>query len=197
MCSDSIFQIEVSKYWNPFTLLNQQETEKYFTLFNSIGLFKHLNGAQKENELERLKNAYLHSGESILYEMDNICLVFDWEMFDEDKPYKKAIKEFATITHGEFDPVNIHDNFSFSGETADISFDFNGKTYRKTVEVTGDWYSVGFLDLINTAMEENKLKGRFYDLPDGGQASIHIYLTKEQYEFLKSKSLLKFYKEEN
>ncbi len=191
------FKIEVSKYWNPFNLLSQQETERYFNLYDSIGLFNHLSESQRLMELQKLKQTYLHSGESILYEMANICLGFDWEMFDGNKPYKVAILDFASITHGDFSPERIRDDFSFSKETVDIAFDFKGKTYKKTIEVTGDWYSGEFLELINKAISENNLSGKFYDLPDGGQVSGHIYLTKEQYEFLLSNNLLDFYKEEN
>ena len=188
------YKIEVSKYWNPFNILSQQETKHYFKTYDSIGLFNHLNKEQKKVELEKLKNTYLHSNESILYEIKNICLGFDWEMFDANQPYKKAIEEFAALTHGEFKPTNIKDNFSFDKTEAEISFDFNGKKYKNTVEVTGDWYSGEFLGLINKAIKENNLTGKFYYLPDGGQASTHIYLNQNQYNFLKSNNLLEFQK---
>jgi len=190
------YKIEVSKYWNPFNILSQQETEYYFKIYDSIGLFNHLNEEQIKVKLDNLKATYINSNESILYEVKNICLGFDWEMYDANQPYKKAIEEFALITNEEFKPTNIKDNFSFDKNEAEISFDFKGKTYKTSVEVTGDWYSGEFLELINKAIKENNLAGKFYYLPDGGQASAHIYLTLNQYNFLKSNNLLEFLKSE-
>ena len=144
--------------------------------------------------MDNLKETYLYSNESILYEVKNICLGFDWEMYDANQPYKKAIEEFASLTHGEFEPTNINDNFSFDKNEAEISFDFKRKTYKNSVEITGDWYSGEFLELINKAIKDNNLLGEFYYLPDGGQVSAHIYLTLNQYNFLKSNNLLEFLK---
>lgn len=190
------YEIEVSKYWNPFDLLTKKETQKYFHIYDSIGLFKHLDQAEKQNELLNLKNSFLYSNESILYRVNDICLGFDWEMFDGNKPYEKAFKEFASITRGEFKPTNIGDDFAFNKKRCKISFDFNGKSYSEIVDVTGDWYSGKFLELINKAVEENNLSGKFYYLPDGGQASGHIYLTTEQLNYLKSNNLFTFHKDE-
>lgn len=190
------YEIEVSKYWNPFELLTKKETQKYFHIYDSIGLFKHLDQAEKQNELLNLKNSFLYSNESILYRVKDICLGFDWEMFDGNKPYEKAFKEFASITRGEFKPTNIGDDFAFNKKRCKISFDFNGKSYSEIVDVTGDWYSGKFLELINKAVEENNLSGKFYYLPDGGQASGHIYLTTEQFNYLKSNNLFTFHKDE-
>jgi hypothetical protein len=173
------YEIEVSKYWNPFELLTKNETQKYFNIYDSIGLFKHLDQAEKQNELLNLKNSFIYSNESIIYRVRDICLGFDWEMFDGNKPYEKAFKEFASITRGEFKPTNIEDNFSFNKKRCEISFDFNGNSYSEIVDVTGDWYS-----------------GKFYYLPDGGQASGHIYLTTEQFNYLKSNNLFTFHKDE-
>lgn len=190
------YEIEVSKYWNPFELLTKKETQKYFHIYDSIGLFKHLDPSEKQNELLNLKNSFLYSNESILYRVKDICLGFDWEMFDGNKPYEKAFKEFASITRGEFKPTNIGDDFAFNKKRCKISFDFNGKSYSEVVDVTGDWYSGKFLELINKAVKENNLSGKFYYLPDGGQTSGHIYLTTEQFNYLKSNNLFTFHKDE-
>ena len=190
------YKIKGTKYWNSFKLIGQQETEKYFTTYDSLGLFNHLSSKQKEEEFNKLKLNFLYNAETILYEVENICLGFDWEMSSDDKPYKTAIENFASITRGEFTPQNIKDNFSFSNEDVDISFEFKGKTYNTSTEVSGDWYSTKFLELINEAIQENNLSGKYYDLPDGGQMSGHIYLTKDQYNYLVKHDLMEFYKED-
>ena len=115
-------------------------------------------------------------------------------MFDGNQPYAEAIKKFASITREEFKPENIQDNFSFDNVRVTVGFSLGGKQYWTSVDIQGDWYDEGFLTLINQALEENNLEGRFYDLPDGGQISHHIYLTASQYEYLKTHELLEFYK---
>ncbi|MEM6265219.1 MAG: hypothetical protein AAGI38_22145 [Bacteroidota bacterium] len=51
------------------------------------------------------------------------------------------------------------------------------------------------ITLIEKAVSENGLSGRFYVLADGGSKSGHIYLTEDQYNFLASEKLLEFYQE--
>lgn len=188
------YKIKVHDYFNPFTLLTLKETIHFFELYNSIGLFNHLTVEQKAKELRNQKENHLYSGESILYEITNTCLAFDWEMLEYDQPYKIAIEAFATITNNEFNPTNVKDDFSLSKRKATVSFDFNGKSYETIVDVENDWFDRKFLDLISAAIKENQLSGQFYDLPDGGQVSFHIYLTKEQYIFLSTNNLLEFKK---
>ncbi|MEM6265769.1 MAG: hypothetical protein AAGI38_24925 [Bacteroidota bacterium] len=189
------FRIKVRAHPDIFSLLTQKQIEGYFSTYDSLGLLSHLNDEEKGHELNRLKGESISSAEDILYEIENVCQGFDWEMSDGDQPYKKAILEFAAITRGEFTPTKIKDGFSFEKEKAYVSFDFKGKTYQTSVDVFRDWYDEAFLMLINKALEENDLSGKFYDLPDGGQTSSHIYLTEDQYKFLVANKLLEFYQE--
>lgn len=191
------YTLETPKYWNPFNLLNQNEMSRYFMVYDSLGLFSHLSHKAKQQHLAKMKEGFLYSYEEILYEAEGICMGFDWEMFDGNQPYKHAIEEFAAITRGEFTPTDIHDDFSFDKPKASIGFKFNKKIYTREVPVMGDWYDYGFLELIYKAIEENQLSGKFYDLPDGGQVSAHIYLTPAQYTYLTENNLLEFYSKED
>ncbi|MGB0432511.1 MAG: hypothetical protein ACPGLV_18690, partial [Bacteroidia bacterium] len=181
------YKVIVSKYASAFDLLSRKEIINAFYVFDSIGL--NHKGIEMNDSIS-LQN--FKTNEQILEQMADIMLGFDWEMFEYDAPYTYAIKEFASKTNGELIPENINENFSFDNDMGWVSFEYNGKTYKTEFEIMGDWYDGAFLELIEKAIEENNLSGRFYYLPDGGQASAHIWLTPSQYNYLSKTNLIHF-----
>lgn len=180
------YKLEIHHDHSLFDLLTRDQITYYFQQLDSINLFSYLNEQEKQNRVDKIKQMDIISPYAILMANEEIWLGFDWEMSSNDTPYEAAFKEFAKISQGEFNPTNIKDDFSFNNKVANISFTFRGKIYETQVEVRGDWYASEFLDLIHRAVEENNLKGHFYDLSDEtwGQGSLHMYLSPKQYKYL-------------
>lgn len=103
------------------------------------------------------------------------------------------MNELSLISHGSFKPSNITDNFSKpTDKKSTIKFSFNGKDYSKDLKIEDDWIDPSFFDLIKQAVADNKLNGQFYELYTGGQEASLIFLTTDQYEYLRTNKLLVF-----
>lgn len=181
------YKVFIPKYTSAFDYLSREEIRTAFQLFDSLGL--NHKGIELEDELQL---QFLKSNEDVLEQMADVMLGFDWEMHEYEVPYTYAIKEFASKTNEEFSPKNIKEVFSFDSELGWVSFEFNGKTYKTEFAIIGDWYDGAFLKLIEKAMQENNLNGKFYYLPDGGQASAHIYLSPSQYDYIFKTKMIRF-----
>lgn len=101
--------------------------------------------------------------------------------------------EYANISHNQFTPVNISDDFDIEkNKKVTLKFSFNGVDYKRVFTINNDWIDTDFFDFIKTVIKENKLNGQFYELYTGGQDASVIFLTPHQYEVLKTNQLLVF-----
>jgi len=113
-------------------------------------------------------------------------------------PYAELVREFSKISHGVFKPTNISDNFNKPIKNKVIlQFSLNGKNYSKTLQLQDDWIDSRFFDLVKQAVTENRLIGQFYELYEGGQGGIIIFLTPKQYQYLKVTKLVVFAEDYN
>jgi hypothetical protein len=58
----------------------------------------------------------------------------------------------------------------------------------------GDWLDQRFLYLIDDAIKDNQVDGKFYDCVDDIQDDGYIFLTNQQFEFLQKNQPELFYK---
>jgi hypothetical protein len=187
------YKCELDKYPNPFKYLSKVQIENFVTQLKNIGLLSHLSEAQINAKVLESKRELFSSYEEIISFFDeSISIWFDWEMSSDGKPYESAFIKFSQGTRGVFQPTDIVDEFSFNKSSSKIGFTWRGKQYHTTVETRGDWYDEAFLELMESALIDSKVDGKFYNLPDGGQASNHIFLSEKQYQFLKENNLIKF-----
>jgi len=159
----------------------------------NIGLLSHL----KEEEINRGKQKVAEQENRTLNDVlmcfPNCIHYFDMELGNLDDPYAELIQEFGNISKGEFTPLNIVDDFDISkNKEVNIGFKFKNSEYNKTLKIQNDWIDVDYFDFIDAVIEENKLDGQFYHLYTGGQDAAIIYLTKEQYEYIRKNKLLVF-----
>ena len=161
--------------------------------WRKIGLLKHLTS----KEIELSKNKSIEDScedlNEVLLNFPFVIHWFDTELENLKDPYAELLKEFSKISHGVFNPTNIFDNFKTPIENkVTVKFKLNEKEYSKDLRVQDDWIDVAFIDFVKHAVSENKLMGQFYELYEGGQGANIIYLTPQQYEFLKKNKLVVF-----
>jgi hypothetical protein len=173
--------------------LPTKEIEEAIKNWRNIGLLKHL--TSKEIELSKNK-AIEDSCEDLNEVLLNFPFVIHWfdtELENLKDPYAELLKEFSKISHGSFNPINISDNFSNPiKDKVTVKFTLAGKNYSRDFQVQDDWIDAAFIDFVKQAMTENKLAGQFYELYEGGQGANIIFLSHEQYDFLKKNKFLVF-----
>ncbi|MCU0354589.1 MAG: hypothetical protein MUD08_12770, partial [Cytophagales bacterium] len=108
---------------------------------------------------------------------------FDWETGNLHNPYEELTKAFADVSRGAFTPTEIIDQFEkdWNKKTTPYGFRFKGKTYSEQLNMNGDWLDSRFFELIEEALADNGVDGKFYLCVNDG----YIFLTQNQYEYLK------------
>ncbi len=195
-------QLNMFRYTNSYIDLSYENFKNMPTtalidssiqLYQQIGLLNHLSKVQIKNAIEKLREKEIKNLNDVLRCLPNIVYSFDTELSNIDNPYAELIKAYAKITHNEFNPTNISDNFDIEKrKKVTLKFTFNGKDYKKFFIIDNDWIDSSFFDFMNNLAANNKLKGKFYDLYTGGQVASVIYLTIGQYNFLKANKLATF-----
>jgi hypothetical protein len=175
------------------TLLTIKEIDDAVTNWKKIGLLNHLT----KEQIEFSKNKAIEEGNDnltdVLLNFPSVIHSFDTELENLNDPYAELLKEFSKISHGSFNPINISDNFSRPVKNkVTVKFTLNGKNYSKDFRVKEDWIDASFIDFIKQVVNENKLPRQLYELYEGGQGANIIFLTLEQYQFLKKNKLLLF-----
>ncbi len=169
-----------------FSLLTTEEVKEAFDFLDNLGLF----GEQSVRRYQEINRQGILEVKEILPSLDSMIYDFDWEMTDLNTPYLSVTKSLASISRGKFSPTQIYDDFNYVADSVHFGFVLNGKEYATTMKVMGDWYSPEFLELIDNALEEQHVEGRFYPVNVDGQANGFMFLTLAQYEVLKARGLV-------
>lgn len=173
-----------------------ENIEQAIESFTKIGLLSSLTANEinqgKEKVAEQINGDY----SSVLSAFPNIIYWFDTELGNLENPYAELVSEFSKISHNEFKPTDIVNDFDIEkSNQSKLDFKIGNKSYSKVLKINNDWIDESFFDFMNSVATENKLKGQFYNLHTGGQDALVIYLTKEQYKYIKENKLLDFWDE--
>lgn len=161
--------------------------------YQKIGLFDHLSEEEINESKRKIEEQENYNFNNILASFPNIVHWFDMELGNIENPYFELVEEYSKISHGEFNPTNISDNFDIENSTScTLSFKLDGKKYSKKLVIERDWMDVNFFEFIDKVVSENNLNGKFYSLYEGGQGAMIIYLTEEQYNYLHKNKLVLF-----
>jgi len=129
----------------------------------------------------------------VLMAFPDVILMFDTELGNLEDPYAELIREYRKISHNDFNATEVSDNFDIQkNKKVVVKFKIGSKSYSKAFKIEGDWIDPNFFDFVKSVASENKLKGQFYELYTGGQEASIVYLTKEQYDYLRTNTLLVF-----
>ncbi|MEN2412399.1 hypothetical protein [Flavobacterium mesophilum] len=169
------------------------EIEKAIEAYTKIGLFSNLTPEQINLGKEKVSQQENSNYNQILSAFPNLIYWFDTELGNLEDPYAELIKEFATISNNEFNPTQISNSFDIEkGKKTTLKFKMDNKYYTKVFKIDNDWIDTDFFDFIKSIATEHKLKGQFYELYTGGQDAQVVFLTKEQYDYIRANKLLLF-----
>ena len=132
--------------------------------YQQLGLLAHLNKDQWTKSIETVIEKENRNLNDVLISFPEVIVSFDIELGNLENPYEEIVSEYSKISHKEFNPVNINDDFDLQKENVLLSFDFNNKMYKTKFKVEGDWIDTRFFEYINEVINENKLNGQFYRL---------------------------------
>jgi hypothetical protein len=167
----------------------EQAVEEYM----KIGLLSHLSTYQIEQAKQKVSEQENYNLNDVLMAFHDVILTFDAELGNLEDPYAELLKEYKKISHNDFNVTEVSDNFDIEKKKKVIvKFKIGSKSYSKAFKIENDWIDNDFFDFVKSVASENKLKGQFYELYTGGQEASIIYLTKEQYDFLRANALLVF-----
>jgi len=185
--ADSYWNLSYESFKNPLTT---KKIDNAIKEYQKLGLLNHLNKDQLTKSIETIKEKETRNLNDVLISFPDVILSFDVELGNLENPYEEIVSEYSKISHQEFNPTNINDNFDLQKEKVSLTFDFNKKPYKTEFKVDGDWIDTRFFEYLNKVIAENKLSGQFYSLY-GDEAEL-IYLTPEQYKHIRENKLLVF-----
>ncbi len=172
--ADSYWNLSYESFKNPLT---SQTIEHALKEYQKLGLFDHLEKDQISNAIQTVYEKQNTNLNDVLISFPQIIMSFDLELGNLENPYEEIVTEYAKISHQEFNPTNIHDDFDIDKPTVSVSFDFNNQHHETEFKVDGDWIDTRLFEYINQVIQESKSKGKFYSLY--GDAAEFIYLTTQ------------------
>jgi hypothetical protein len=173
--------------------LTSKKIEQAIVEYKKIGLLSHLTSEQLEKARERVSEQENTNLNDVLMAFPDVIYMFDTELGNLEDPYAELIREYKKISHNDFNATEISDNFDIEKKKkVELKFKIGNKSYSKTLKIENDWIDTEFFNLIKSVVSEQNLKGQFYELYTGGQEASIVYLTKEQYDYLRTNKLLIF-----
>lgn len=200
--TDELVEINKSSFLSSFfpsekKFLRKEQIEDAISGWQRTGILNHLN---KEQILVAKAKVFEENRENlndVIIYFPDVVYWFDTELENLIDPYAEFIRKLSETSHGAFQPTNISDNFSTASKSGvTVRFSLNSKTYSKTFRIQNDWIDPEIFDFIKQAVIENNLSGQFYQLYEGGQGGIIIFLTPKQYQDLKTNELVIFAEDE-
>jgi hypothetical protein len=187
--ADSYIQVSYENFENTLT---SSRIDTAINAYQQIGLLAHLTQSQIDKGKERVQEQENRNCNDVLECFPNVVYSFETKFFDSEDSYATLIREYARISHDRFNPTNITDDFNIREiKKSTLKFSFNGKDYRKVFKSDSRWMDMSFFDFVKSVVADNKLDGQFYDLYADDGIKV-IYLTKEQYDYLRTNNRLIF-----
>jgi hypothetical protein len=167
--------------------LSRRNIRKLLDDFDANGFFTHLTRSEIDASKEKVFNGEINSIEDILLQFPKTIVVFDWETGNLKNPYEELTLELMEASRGAFKVSQITDEFEKGWKKAkhvQFGFTMNGKRYEKMLRFKGDWLDPAFLELLKSALSENKVDGQIHYCIDNGQEGGYIFLTNGQFKFM-------------
>ncbi|MEZ4776908.1 MAG: hypothetical protein R3D00_27285 [Bacteroidia bacterium] len=173
--------------------LTSKKIEQTIEEYKKIGLLSHLTNEQIEKAKEKVSEQENSNLNEVLMAFPDVIYMFDTELGNLEDPYAELIREYKKISHNDFNATEISDNFDIEKKKkVELKFKIGSKSYNKTLKIEDDWIDTEFFNFIKSVVSEQNLTGQFYELYTGGQEASIIYLTLEQYNYLRTNKLLVF-----
>jgi len=153
-----------------------------------LGLFDHLSTEEITIGRQIATEMPITTIPEILMCFPKMIAFFNWETSNLQNPYQELLLEFAAISRGYFVPEQIEDHFSTNRNkaTTQFAFESNKQCYSKTFNRMGAFLSPKVLILMEQALKDLQVKGRWYICFSNPSAVAYLFLTDEQYYYLKN-----------
>ena len=172
-----------------FDMVKTSEIERLINEYQKVGLFNGLS----EDYIARQKDSILHNQlydtDGIIYYFDTLFYNFDTETWNFENPYEEITLELINISRGKFQPTSIVDEYEYDTNSK-YSFILGGDKYETTLENYSDWLDLSFMELMNRALSEQGIDGKFYTLDTGDQTATIVFFTQTQFKAVKEKDLM-------
>ncbi|WP_299133857.1 hypothetical protein [uncultured Tenacibaculum sp.] len=186
---------DLKSYWNLSyenfdTSITTTKINDVISQFRTLGLFNHLDKNEVLKSIDIINEKKINDLNEILSSFSEVVLSFDTELSNLNNPYEELLYEYSKISHKEFNPIKVSDNFNLNNENVILNFIFNNKKYKKEFKINRDWIDTEFFKYLNDIAKKHNLSGKFYRL--FGDGAVVIYLTSEQYNYIRENRLLIF-----
>ncbi len=166
--------------YEEFAKVSNTEIKEQLTQLKEIGLFDGIDEATYKKTLEEVTELHLSLADALL-QFPNLTYQFDVELGNIENPYEELLQEFARISKGKFNPTQIKDGFDIDkGGTFEVSFVWDGKTYKVNLTVNNDWVDESFESYVNDVVVGNVTGYKFFYTP----YEFFIFANDEQYHLL-------------
>lgn len=173
--------------------LTSRKIEQTIDDYKEIGLLSHLTAEQIEQSKGKVSEQENNNLNDVLMAFPDVIYRFDRELENLEDPYAALIRAYKKISHDKFGATEISDNFNLKKKNkVDVKFKIGNKPYHKRLKIKSDWIDTDFLSFIRSVVIGLNLEGQFYELYTDGHEASMIYLTKAQYDYLRTNKLLVF-----
>lgn len=189
--SSGYIELSYENFSSGFTQTKIKET---IAAYDSIGLFRHLSKTEIQKGLLKVEFLEINNYSDILAAFKNIVFAIDLEYGIDKEMYKKITEQLAAHSKGYFVPTDILDKYIWKKNNKkpfEYGFVLNNKVYKTQLVQEDDWLDLKFYELIENALKEQQAPGRFFEVHPCDGLCV-VFLTNEQYQFLKAKQLLEF-----
>jgi hypothetical protein len=161
--------------------------------YRELGLLDHLGAKQKTALARDARRENPEQMNDLLQLVPDLVAAQPFDGDASDHPYADLLQALRRISRGQFAPTDVVDGYSVTAKKgAAFGFRLGGRSYSATLKSDGKWVDLGCWNLIERAVKEAKLPGRFYPLDvDDYERGLHIYLTPAQHDALVNESLAK------
>lgn len=156
--------------------------------YQYLGLFDHLSPAEIATGRLIATEMPITTIPEILMCFPKMLAFFNWETSNFQNPYQELLLEFAAVSRGCFVPEQIVDNFSQNKYKAStpLAFQCNQQSYSKSFNMMGKYLSPKVLILMEQALRDLQVQGRWYVCFSNPSAVAYLFLTDDQYLYLKT-----------
>ena len=159
-----------------------EEKEAIFQEMLDLGLLNHLTKKQLKQGKKKAMQSKLPTYYDIYFSYPRLLAKESLHKYELDELHKYLCITLGKVSRGHFTPINVATKRFRSNENhnsyIEVSFEFNGKFYRKEI-----YNYFRFVDVVNNILQENRIDGRFYKVEEFGDIDGFIFLTVEQYVF--------------
>lgn len=104
----------------------------------------------------------------------------DMEIVQYDTVYTDTLHQWASISRGAFDPVELHEQWTEDNSSVSVSFNHLGQAYHLSPEVHGDWFDLSIVAEINHLLSPSGYQFCVFEEPRRDQTTALLCLKADE-----------------